>query len=294
MHIENGAEISIETNPGTLTFEKLCSYREAGINRISMGLQAWQDRLLKYLGRIHNKNQFLRNYELALKAGFYNINVDLIFGIPGQTINEWAETISNITALDITRISCYSLKIEEGTPFGNLLEQGKLEQMDDETDRKMYWMAIENLDKVGFRQYEISNFSKKGFKCRHNLIYWDAEEYVGIGAGSHSYFEGKRYNNLVNISNYVSALKNNRTFTENIEEIDSDEQMSEHMILGLRLTKGIETESFKKKFGVELTSVYGKQIEKLEAAGLTDFDGVSLKLTKKGLDLANQAFVEFI
>lgn len=294
MNIECDAEISIETNPGTLTEEKLSVYREAGINRLSIGLQVWQNSLLKYLGRIHNIEDFTTNYKLALKAGFNNINVDLIFGIPGQSIKEWTDTIDNISQLDITHLSCYSLKIEEGTPFGLQLEKGKLKAVEDELDREMYWLAIEKLRSSGFKQYEISNFAREGYECRHNLVYWNAEEYVGLGAGAHSYFNKKRFNNAEDIYRYSSLIKNNESSIENVQAIDEQDAMSEYMILRLRLVEGVCSRDFEQRFGVSLTTKYSKQIERLALSGLADFNGNRLTLTQKGLDLANQAFVEFI
>ncbi len=294
MNIEGDAEISIETNPGTLTEKKLSVYREAGINRLSIGLQAWQNSLLKYLGRIHNIEDFITNYKLALKAGFNNINVDLIFGIPGQSIKDWTDTIDNISQLDITHLSCYSLKIEEGTPFGLQLEKGKLKAVEDELDREMYWLAIEKLRNNGFKQYEISNFAREGYECRHNLVYWNAEEYVGFGAGAHSYFNKKRFNNVGDIHRYSSLINNNESTIENVQAIDEQDSMSEYMILRLRLVEGVLSKDFEQRFGVALSTKYSKQIERLVSSGLADFNGNKLRLTQKGLDLANQAFVEFI
>ena len=294
MNIEGDAEISIETNPGTLTEKKLSVYREAGINRLSIGLQAWQNSLLKYLGRINNIEDFITNYKLALKAGFNNINVDLIFGIPGQSIKDWTDTIDNISQLDITHLSCYSLKIEEGTPFGLQLEKGKLKAVEDELDREMYWLAIEKLRNNGFKQYEISNFAREGYECRHNLVYWNAEEYVGFGAGAHSYFNKKRFNNVGDIHRYSSLINNNESTIENVQAIDEQDSMSEYMILRLRLVEGVLSKDFEQRFGVALSTKYSKQIERLVSSGLADFNGNKLRLTQKGLDLANQAFVEFI
>jgi oxygen-independent coproporphyrinogen-3 oxidase len=207
LRIDADAEISIESNPGTLTYESLRSYRMAGINRLSIGLQAWQDRLLKMLGRIHDRRQFTDNLEAAVRAGFDNINTDLIFGLPEQSIEDWAETIEEVTKTGSVRhISCYSLKIEEGTVFGDRFEAGTLQPADDELDRRMYHHAVDALAKKGFRQYEISNFAVPGYECRHNLIYWKAAEYAGFGAGSHSYLDSVRFNNTAGIEDYIKAV----------------------------------------------------------------------------------------
>ena len=288
------AEISMESNPGTLSFEKLTGYKACGINRLSIGLQAWQDRLLKELGRVHSMEEFVENLKLARKAGFRNINVDLIFGLPGQTISDWTETVSNIISLDIEHISCYSLKIEEGTVFGNRLRTGELEEPDDELDRKMYWHAIDSLVRNGYKHYEISNFARPGFECRHNLVYWRAEEYLGIGAGAHSYLDGCRFNNVNGIEDYIDGIEKGVVFRENEQPIDKNEAMSEYMILGLRLVDGISTEAFKARFGEEADSVFGGQLAKLEHRQLLERNGDRWRLTSTGLDFGNTVFMEFL
>jgi oxygen-independent coproporphyrinogen-3 oxidase len=187
------AEISMECNPGTLSIENLRAYRQAGINRLSIGLQAWQDRLLEGLGRIHRRQQFVENLEAAYRAGFTNINADLIFGLPGQNFEDWTETLEATTSLfadhHLTHLSCYSLQIEEGTVFGDKYKACVLIPADDELDRKMYRYAVDFLAGKGYRHYEISNFAMPGYECKHNLIYWKAEEYAGFGAGAHSYLD---------------------------------------------------------------------------------------------------------
>lgn len=293
-NIYEEAEISIETNPGTLSYDKLARYRDAGINRLSIGLQAWQDMLLKDIGRIHCKDQFVENFYLAKKAGFSNINVDLIFALPNQTLEDWEETINNVAALEPTHISCYSLKIEEGTVFGSMLEEGKLATADEELDRQMYYYAIEKLSEYGFRHYEISNFAKPGFLCKHNLVYWETRGYIGLGAGAHSFFENERYNNIYDFREYISLMERGDLPVESISKISIDEQISDYMILGLRLINGINIESFKKRFGKDVFNLFGKQIRKLIERELLQFDEGSLRLTRKGLDLANQVFVEFV
>ena len=292
--LAGNAEISMEANPGTLTLEKLTGFKASGINRLSIGLQAWQDRLLKELGRIHSREEFEENLKLARKAGFKNINVDLIFGLSGQTMNDWMETVSNIISLDIDHISCYSLKIEEGTVFGNRLESGELEEPDDELDRKMYWYAIDSLAKNGYKHYEISNFARPGFECRHNLVYWRAEEYLGIGAGAHSYLDGCRFNNVNGIEDYMDRIEKGGRFQENEQPIDKTEAMSEYMILGLRLVDGVSMEAFKARFGEEADSIFGGQLAKLENRQLLEWDGDRWRLTPTGLDFGNTVFMEFL
>jgi len=292
--IEPEAEISIETNPGTLSYGKLAAYLDAGINRLSMGMQAWQDRLLKSIGRIHRTDEFIENFELARKVGFSNINVDLIFGLPGQTFNDWVETVNNVIGLGPSHISCYSLKIEEGTVFSDWLSEGKLIPVDDELDRQMYHFTIERLTGHGYRHYEISNFSKPGFECRHNLVYWEDRQYIGLGAGAHSYFNGKRYNNTYDLDKYIYYAGKRQFHRENIQEIDINEQISEYMILGLRLIQGVNVDKFKEEFGADVFNLFGEKINKLISRGLLEFNEGMLRLTKTGLDLANQVFIEFV
>jgi len=293
-NIDPGAEISIEANPGTLSFDKLAAYLDAGVNRLSIGMQAWQDRLLESIGRIHRSGEFVENFKLARKAGFTNINVDLIFGLPGQTFDDWAETINSVIELDPSHISCYSLKIEDGTVFGDMLREGKLKPIEDELDRQMYHFAIERLAEHGFLHYEISNFSKPGFECRHNLVYWEGRQYIGLGAGAHSYFNGKRYNNVCDLDSYINCGARMQFHKENIEEIDINEQISEYIILGLRLIRGVSADKFKLKFGRDIFDLFGEQIDNLISRGLLEFKDGTLRLTKSGLDLANQVFIEFV
>ena len=213
-HVDDDAEISMESNPGTLTYDKLRAYRDAGVNRLSIGLQAWQDSILKSIGRIHTRLQFVDNIEAAARCGFDNINVDLIFGLPGQTPDDWMETLEAVTGFGLEKhgplkhISCYSLKIEEGTVFGERLDAGLLEPVDDDLDREMYHRAVDMLAAKGFRWYEISNFAVPGYECRHNLLYWKAREYAGFGAGAHSYLDSVRFNNVTGIEEYIKAVQN--------------------------------------------------------------------------------------
>lgn len=292
--IEENAETSLESNPGTLSYEKLTAYRAVGINRLSIGLQAWQDRLLADIGRIHRLDDFLESFALAKKAGFKNINVDLIFGLPGQTINDWRESVVNAVRLGVPHLSCYSLKIEEDTVFGRRLADGNLAEVDDEMDRRMYSYTINRLEGNGFKHYEISNFAKPGFECRHNLIYWKAEEYLGLGAGAHSYIEGERYNNACSIEKYTASVSGGIFLRENVQCIDKNEAMNEFMILGLRLMDGIDAGEFKERFGEDIFEIFGSRIERLVKKQLLEKADNVIRLTTEGLDLANQVFMEFV
>lgn len=293
-NILHDAEVSIEVNPGTLSYEKLLSYKSMGINRLSIGLQAWQDRILKSLGRIHRVDEFVENYNLAKKVGFKNINIDLIFGLPVQTLNDWRETLKNVICLEPSHVSCYSLKIEDDTVFGRQLTVGELISPDDGLDRDMYYAAIDELCKHNYKHYEISNFSRPGFECKHNLVYWRGEQYIGLGAGAHSYFQGKRFNNILSLDRYSEAILNNKNIIENVDKIDYNEQISEFIILGLRLLDGINLSEFRQKFKKDIFELFGGKIKKLLKKDLLSIEGDKLMLTTSGLDFANQVFVEFI
>jgi len=292
--IDSKAEITMEANPGTLSYEKLVSYRVSGINRLSIGLQAWQNKHLSALGRIHRISDFTNNFSEARKAGFRNINVDLIFGFPGQTMGEWHETLANTVELGMEHVSCYSLIIEEGTVFGDRFEKGSLIPLEDDTDREMYHTAIDTLTKHGFKHYEISNFARSGYECRHNLIYWKTGQYIGIGAGAHSYFNGSRFNNVSGIDEYISRIAREGLHRENEQLIDADEQMKEFMMLGFRLVDGIDADEFKTRFGVDVLEVFGSQISGLEKRKLLKTENGRFKMTEAGLDLANQVYMEFV
>ncbi len=293
-NISETCEISIESNPGTLDVEKLNAYRRSGINRISIGLQAYQSKLLKYLGRCHSKEDFIASVELAKKAGFTNINADVIFGIPGQTMEDWAETLKVLVELDITHISAYSLKIEEGTRFGDMLESGELTQVEDELDRNMYHYAIDFLKENGFMQYELSNFAKKGYQCKHNLTYWKCVDYLGLGAGAHSLLEGERFSNKYTMESYISFMEKGLKPVEERYQMEFSDKVSEYMFLGLRLNQGINNSEFKKLFGQDMFSMYEESFKELQQNNLIEISGERVSLTRLGLDLANQVFIKFV
>ncbi len=281
-NIEKNAEITIEANPGTLTEEKVKEYRKSGINRISMGLQAWQNNLLKTLGRIHTKESFLKSYETARKY-FNNINIDIMFSLPDQSFEMWLETLENVTALKPEHISAYSLIIEEGTPFYDM----DLNLPDEETDRKMYHSAIKYLSDKGYRQYEISNFAKDGYESVHNSVYWQRGNYKGFGLGAASLINNIRYKNTESISEYIEGT----TVTEK-EILNKNDQMAEFMFLGLRMTQGVSISQFKNEFNEDMLKKYNKVIEKYNDFFIIDND--RLRLTTEGIDISNMIFSEII
>lgn len=290
------AEITIEVNPGTVNEEKLVSYKENGINRLSIGLQSTNDRILKLIGRIHNFEEFEKTYALAEKVGFKNINVDLMLAIPTQTENELLESVKQIINFNPNHISVYSLILEEGTELEKLVSDKKLELLDEKIERNMYWKTKSILEKNGYKHYEISNFAKKGYESKHNLDCWNQEEYIGFGLASHSYINGKRFSNTNNFEEYVKNIENNN-FEKNIEvhEIqDRESKAKEYMMLGLRKIDGVSISEFERKFRINPLFYFRFEIEKLVNENLIEVDLDNIKLTKKGLDLANLVFEEFV
>lgn len=293
-YIEEGAEISMESNPGTVTLESLEYYRSLGINRLSIGLQAWQQVLLKRLGRIHSLEDFLSACGNARKAGFENINVDLMFALPGQTPDMWRETVEKVCDMGVEHVSCYSLKLEEGTRLFEMYGEGRVQLPDEDTDRDMYKAAIDILEHNGYHQYEISNFARSGMECRHNLVYWRNEEYLGVGAGSHSKLDGRRFWNFKDIDTYISMLQQGKLPLEGQEELSKDTDMWETIFLALRLNEGLDLQAFESKYEVDFRNRYGSALKKLSVYGLVYIEAGKLKLTDKGRDLSNSVFVEFM
>jgi len=293
-NVSEDAEMTLEVNPGTVTDEKARVYRQLGFNRISIGFQAAQDRLLKFMGRIHTKNMFVDCVDLVKKYGFADINADIIFGIPTQTMEDWVETIDTVLSADITHVSCYSLEIEENTPWFQMRESGELTFTDDELERQMYEYAIAKLGSNGFRHYEISNFSKPGFECRHNVKYWLCKPYLGFGAAAHSFYRNIRCSNLTDPVEYIKILKRGLLPEVTAQTINDEERLSERFILGLRLTDGISLKKLECEFGSETLKEYKRKIDALEEKKLVYIDKDILRLTKTGLDYANQVWLEFI
>lgn len=293
-NIENLQEITIETNPGTLDREKVKTYKEAGINRISMGVQSLNNYHLNTIGRIHTEKQVYESLELLRKEGFKDINLDFIFGLPGETIEDVEENLKKIEILKPTHISYYGLILEEGTPLYNLEKSGKIDLPSDAEEREMYYLIKKRLKTMGYEHYEISNFALKNYECKHNILYWKIQEYIGVGLASHSFFNKRRYWNIDNFDNYFSALKNNVLPIENGEDISLEIEISEFAIMGLRLIEGIDKDLFLKRFKKDIDYFFEKEIKKHLNNGLLAEDERFIKLTSKGLDLSNQVEVDFL
>ena len=295
-NVAQDAEITIEVNPGTVTQEKLQDYIDCGINRISIGLQTTNDELLKQIGRIHNYEQFLETYKLAKKVGFKNINVDLMLGLPNQRIIDLKESLENVLRLAPKHISVYSLIVEDGTPIANKIENGKLKLPDDELERNMYWYVKNTLELNGYKHYEISNFAKKGYESKHNMNCWNQMEYVGIGTAAHSYRDITRYSNTEDIKEYIKNVQKGE-FEKNriIHEIQKEEDSKkEFMLLGLRKIDGIKISEFKNKFGDNPIYLYRNELKKLSDEKLIIIQDDNIRLSNKGIDLANLVWEEFV
>ncbi|WP_102400144.1 radical SAM family heme chaperone HemW [Haloimpatiens massiliensis] len=285
-------EFTIEGNPGTFTEEKLKFFKEMGVNRISIGLQAWQDDILKTLGRIHDLDDFRKSYKMARSCGFKNINVDLMFGLPNQTLGKWKETLKNVIHMEPQHLSCYSLIVEEGTVFYKNLE--KLSLPSEEEERSMYIETIEFLRENGYEQYEISNFSKEGRQCRHNLIYWNLEDYIGCGSGAHSYLNSERYCNVEDICKYIKLMEKSNSAQIERHKNTSKEDMEEYIFMGLRKIEGISKKEFKEKFNRDIYIIYGDIINKYKAMNLIIENEDRMFLSTEGIQVSNVIMSDFI
>lgn len=289
-------ETTIEVNPGTVTKEKLQKYLECGINRLSIGLQAVQDNLLKEIGRIHTFEDFQNVYKWAREVGFENINVDLMIGLPNQTLDDVKESTKKVIALKPEHISVYSLILEGNTKLEDMVIKGKLELPDDEIERKMYWYVKKALEKHKYIHYEISNFAKPGFESKHNSDCWNQNEYIGIGAAASSFMNNARYENTSDLEEYISNIENDKP-SKNIqlqELLNDESKIDEYMMLSLRKISGVNITEFKRKFNQNPIIRYNKILEKLIKEELIEIDGNNIRLSSKGIDLANLVWEEFI
>ncbi|MDD3404386.1 MAG: radical SAM family heme chaperone HemW [Hespellia sp.] len=304
--IHEDAEISIEMNPGTVTREKLRCYRKAGINRLSIGLQSVNNEELKLLGRIHTMEDFLSTYRMAREEKFTNINIDLISAIPGQTTESWLHTLKTVADLEPEHISAYSLIVEEGTPFfkqygekeeTSVLQSSDIPKLPDEEDERIIYKDTEKfLKERKYERYEISNYAKPGYECRHNLGYWQRENYLGIGLGAASMIENRRFTHLTDRAKYVELIEKNQ-FKQLIEEQENltlQAQMEEFMFLGLREMKGISKEKFAEVFGKQIESVYGEILRTLRNEHLIVDEKNFIRLTEYGIDISNYVMSQFL
>ena len=284
------AEVTIEANPGTVDLEKLTIYRNVGINRLSLGLQSTDAEELKLLGRIHSYEEFLKSYEWAREAGFSNINIDLMFAIPGQTGEAWRQHLYQVAELNPEHISAYSLIIEEGTPFA----EQNLDLPDEDTEYQMYEDTAEILERYGYRQYEISNYTKQGYMCRHNAGYWQRREYLGFGLGASSLYRGMRFSNTRRMQEYLKESRNPDQIRKDVTVLSRNERIEEFMFLGLRMTEGISEKKFEENFDVRLMDVYGDILQKYEETGFMEHIETKWRLTRKGIHVSNHILADFL
>lgn len=293
-NIKKDAEITIECNPGTINREKLEAMKKMGINRLSIGLQATQNYHLKSIGRIHTYEEFEKNYYDALDIGFKNINIDLMYALPNQKTQEWKDTLDKIIKLNPSHISAYSLILEEGTKLYDMYQNKEFELLDEDTDINMYNYTIDTLKRHEYNQYEISNYSKEGLECKHNIIYWKCDNYLGLGPGASGFIGDTRYSNIEDICEYNKCIMQNiRPVSEEIELTKKD-KIEEFIFMGLRMNEGINIDVFKARFDTDFYDIYQEVMDKLIKRELVIFDGKNISLTQKGREISNSVFIEFL
>lgn len=292
--IASGAEITVEANPGSVTVAGIRAMVGAGVNRLSMGVQSFSDAMLQRIGRNHTVRDVLHSYELIRAAGITNVNFDLMFGLPGQIPADWQDTLLQALALEPEHFSCYSLIVEENTPFGALHERGQLELPPDDDEALMYEYTVEACVTAGYEHYEISNFARPGRRCRHNELYWRNKEWLAAGPGAHGSFGGRRYWLERGLAEYGHKVAQGQLPIAGSEQLHMDQQMDETMMLGLRLTQGVDEIAFHERFGCAVTDAYGEVIARLTAWGLIIRQHNHLRLTARGLMLGNRVAAEFL
>lgn len=288
------AEYTFEANPGDLSREKLEILFQAGVNRLSFGVQSFNDELLKRIGRTHRASEVYETIQLAQDVGFTNITIDLIYGLPGQTMEDFEDTLDKALALQLPHYSSYSLIVEPKTVFYNQMRKGKLNLPPQELEASMYERLMEEMERHGLHQYEISNFARPGYESKHNLTYWDNEEYYGIGAGAHGFTGGKRVANHGPVKKYITPLMIDELPVLDEHPVPLHEKMEEEMFLGLRKTKGVSLETFKEKFSVEMKDVFGEPLDDQMKKGLLKIEDGFVSLTERGKLLGNEVFQSFL
>ena len=290
-------EITIECNPVAVDEHKLEIYKECGINRISIGLQSANDNELKLLGRLHTYKEFLKTYDIVRKIGFINVSVDLMSGIPGQTVESYSHSVAEVIRLNPEHISSYSLIVEPGTEFFAKYSEGmpfENELPDEDTERRLYLYTVSEFEKHGYHRYEISNYAKNGFESRHNSSYWDRVPYLGFGAAASSFFDDMRWRNPSDIKRYIEGINRGEDIRENIEKLSEKDAMAETMFLGLRMNKGVGKALFSEKFGRNIYEVYGEVLNKHIKNGLLLDEGDKIRLSDRGIDVSNYVFCDFL
>ncbi|TQQ85718.1 oxygen-independent coproporphyrinogen III oxidase [Peptacetobacter hominis] len=292
--ISEDAEITMECNPGTLDEEKLNAMKKSGVNRLSIGLQAVQNDILEYIGRIHTFEEFEKTYNLVRKCGFDDVNIDLMYNLPNQREKEWMETLEKVVSLNPEHISAYSLILEEGTELCDMYERGEFTLSGDDTDIKMYRYTIDYLKKNGYMQYEISNYAKPGKECRHNIIYWKCDNYIGLGAGASGYIGNRRYSNIPEVDEYNETVEAGKLPVLSEEVLTDEEKFEELVFMGLRMNEGVLYEDFEKISGIDIRKYRKEIIERLKKDNLIECDENRIKLTQSGREISNKVFLDII
>ena len=287
-------EYTVEANPGTLAMNKIGLLKEYMVNRISLGVQSFQDRQLNFLGRIHSSNDARNAFALLREAGFENINIDLIFGCPEQSIEDWEKDLKTVVELSPEHISTYALTYEAGTLLTRDLEEAVIHKLDECVELEMYKTAIRYLTRNGYNHYEISNFAKYGYACAHNHVYWKNMGYVGVGAGAFSFIDGVRTSNEKDICTYIDGINENKNVKSFRENLQINQFASETVVMALRLRQGISNTDFYERFGYTIEDQFGDQMNRLAKYGLVSYENERLKLTEKGLFVADTVMTEFI
>ena len=307
--LSSNAEVSLESNPGDVTHDRLATWKQSGINRLSIGVQSLDDDLLNLLGRRHNAQGAQNAYEAARSVDFENVNLDLMYGLPHQTLVQWRTTLDEVIKMAPAHLSLYCLTLEEGTPLDAWVRQGNVQEPDPDLGADMYLLAEEMASQAGYVQYEISNWSLPAQECRHNLTYWKNQPYLGVGPGAHSYMDGHRFANLRSPRQYIQRMGDwtdpsdspydlttfeEKGVVEMVETIDQRLEMAETLMLGLRLNEGISEKEFRQRFGMDLRQIYQQQVEELTKLGLLQWNGDRLVLTQRGRLLGNEVFQRFL
>ncbi len=295
LELDDRAEICLEANPATLDAEKLKAIRAAGFNRMSLGIQSFQDQELSILGRSHNARDAINSIKMIQDSGISNYNFDLIYGIPGQTISKWEETLKIALEMKPTHLSIYLLQLDEKTPLAMDIKKGRFQQPDEECEAQMYDMGIDMISEGGLKQYEISNFAHPGYECQHNLIYWEAREYIGLGAGAVSFIDKRRYINKTDLLHYIWAGENGRE-AETVElecMVEQQELAADAIILGLRMCDGIDLEQFYRRYGIKVLDCYKDVIEEYMDRGLLNICDGQLRLSRKAYFISNEVLCQF-
>lgn len=293
-NINNDAEITLECNPGTLNIDKVRAIKNSGINRLSIGLQSTDDSYLDSLGRIHSYNDFVENYSLVRNIGINNINVDLMFGLPNQTLSNWESTVKEIIKLEPEHISAYGLIIEEETNFYRKYYNNELSLPDETIERDMYWLVHNILKDNNYNHYEISNYAQNGYECKHNIVYWTMEEYIGLGLGASSFVNGYRNKNTSDLNDYLRLNGDINKILVESNSLTRNQFIEEYIFLGLRLLEGINVEDFESRFGLSIFKMYKDIIQDLVNNELIEINDKFLRLTDKGIDVSNYVFAKFL